>query len=99
MSPRAGQGQQPEQARRRVEPNHGDRGLLELKATERFHATLPVDRDGEEYTLLGRRCPPLPSYTGLVEQAQEGKIGIARERRVRQAGPRAARPAPGACEG
>ena len=66
-----------QEARSRVAPNDRDRGLLELKASARSGATLPVDRDGEEYTLLSRRCPPLPSYTGLVEQAEEGKIGIA----------------------
>jgi hypothetical protein len=66
-----------QQARPRVAPNYGDRGLLELKARARSGATLPVDRDGEEHTLLGRHRPPLPSYTGLVEQAEEGKIGIA----------------------
>jgi hypothetical protein len=66
-----------EPARRPVAPNTKDRGLLEVKASERSRATLPVDKSGEEYTLLSRRCPPLPSYTGLVEQAQAGKIGIA----------------------
>lgn len=69
-----GEGQQVET---RVAPNDADRGLLELKASARSGATLPVGRDGGDYTLLGRRRPPLPSYTGLVEQAEEGKIGIA----------------------
>jgi hypothetical protein len=66
-----------QQVRSRVAPNGGDRGLLGLTASARSGATLPVDRDGEEYTMLGRRRPPLPSYTGLVEQAEKGKIGIA----------------------
>jgi hypothetical protein len=60
-----------------VGPNDPDRGILKVKATARAEETLPVDGDRRDYTLWGRRSPPIPSYAGLVEQAEQGKIGIA----------------------
>jgi Patatin-like phospholipase len=61
-----------------VGPNNGDHGILEVQATARAREKpLPMEGDQREYTLLGRRSPPLPSYTGLVEPAEERKIGIA----------------------
>jgi Patatin-like phospholipase len=54
-----------------------DRGILQVDATQRF-AESKVDRgERREYTLWGRRRPPIPSFTGLVEPAEAGKIGIA----------------------
>lgn len=53
-----------------------DRGILGVKATERLEGPQRVGQRSE-YTLWGRRAPPIPSFTGLVEPAEEGKIGIA----------------------
>ncbi len=57
--------------------NREDRGILRVKATERREGSRPQDPQQREYTLWRRRTPPIPSFTGLVEPAEAGKIGIA----------------------
>jgi hypothetical protein len=63
-----------------------DKGILQVDATTRFARHLDVEqprskdrkeRIRDEYTLWRRRAPPIPSFTGLVEPAEQGKIGIA----------------------
>jgi hypothetical protein len=79
--------------------NREDRGILQVKASERRERAHPDPGERREdahtepgqrredahtepgqrreYTLWGRRTPPIPSFTGLVEPAEAGKIGIA----------------------
>jgi hypothetical protein len=55
-----------------------DRGLAEkVVATERYADARWSSRDWFEYLIRGRRPEPKPSYTGLVEAPQQGRIGIA----------------------
>jgi hypothetical protein len=54
-----------------------DRGILQVDAPERFVESRRDRGQPREYTLWRRRPPPIPSFTGLVEPAEEGKIGIA----------------------
>jgi hypothetical protein len=53
-----------------------DTGILQVSATERHRKASSVPHKLLA-ALTGRRTPPYPSYTGLVEQAEAGKIGIA----------------------
>jgi hypothetical protein len=56
----------------------GDEGLLDaVPAAPRHRASRWHWREWRDYLLYGRRPPPLPTYTGLVEKARKGKIGIA----------------------
>ena len=57
--------------------NREDRGILQLDATERRETSRQRGNQRREYTLWRRRTPPIPSFTGLVEPAEAGKIGIA----------------------
>ena len=57
--------------------NREDRGILRLDATERRETSRQRGNQRREYTLWRRRTPPVPSFTGLVEPAEAGKIGIA----------------------
>jgi hypothetical protein len=63
-----------------------DKGILHVDATTRFARHQAIEqrrskdrkeRIRDEYTLWRRRPPPIPSFTGLVEPAEQGKIGIA----------------------
>lgn len=56
----------------------GDTGLAEqVKAPDRLTASRWKPGDWWNFLALGRRPEPLPSFSGLVEPAEEGKIGIA----------------------
>ncbi|HEX6456795.1 MAG TPA: hypothetical protein VF009_09805, partial [Solirubrobacterales bacterium] len=56
----------------------GDTGLAEkVSAPQRHDAARWKVRDWLRFFLLGRRPEPLPSFSGLVEPAEEGKVGIA----------------------
>lgn len=54
-----------------------DRGILKVSAPERFAESRVRRKQPREYKLWRRHAPPIPSFTGLVEPAEEGKIGIA----------------------
>jgi hypothetical protein len=61
-------------------PPCGDTGLAQkVSATERHKAAQAQwgPREWWSFFLLGRRPDPLPSFSGLVEPAEEGKVGIA----------------------
>lgn len=53
-----------------------DDGILAVDARKRLGGGV-ADGQRREYTLWRRRTPPIPSFTGLVEPAELGKIGIA----------------------
>lgn len=53
-----------------------DEGILKVDARKRLERYPPAGQR-REYTLWRQRTPPFPSFTGLVEPAEEGKIGIA----------------------
>jgi hypothetical protein len=55
----------------------GDEGILGVSAVERYERSRWTLRKLLRYLLDGERPQPIPSYTGLVEQPEEGKIGIA----------------------
>jgi hypothetical protein len=62
----------------RPHPPCGDTGLArEVKAPERYTATRWGAREWWNFLAFGRRPEPVPSFSGLVEPAEEGKIGIA----------------------
>jgi hypothetical protein len=81
-------GTQPQETESPEVATREDRGILQVKATERregkrprdaqrLEGVSPGDPQQREYTLWRRRTPPIPSFTGLVEPAETGKIGIA----------------------
>lgn len=56
----------------------GDTGLAQkVSAPQRHEAARWGVREWWRFLLLGRRPDPLPSFSGLVEPAEEGKVGIA----------------------
>ena len=56
----------------------GDAGLAKkVDASERHTAARWGAGDWWRFIALGRRPPPLPSFSGLVEPVEKGKIGIA----------------------
>jgi hypothetical protein len=62
------------------QPDHAcvDAGLLRtVDARKRHAASRWTKRDRLDYLLYGRRPEPIPSYTGVVEPPEAGKIGIA----------------------
>jgi Patatin-like phospholipase len=54
-----------------------DSGILQVEAPKRYDCSQWTKEARREYLLWGRRPPPIPSFTGLVEPAEAGKIGIA----------------------
>jgi hypothetical protein len=59
-------------------PPCGDTGLAEkVVATERLKGARWGAGEWVQFLAFGRRPAPLPSFSGLVEPAEEGKIGIA----------------------
>lgn len=55
-----------------------DEGIVEkVSATQRYRASKWTPRTIRRALLCGERPPPIPSYTGLVENPEPGKIGIA----------------------
>ncbi len=54
-----------------------DEGILAVSAVERYDRSRWTARTLARYLGNGEKPPPIPSYTGLVEQAEKGKIGIA----------------------
>jgi Patatin-like phospholipase len=59
-------------------PPCGDTGLAEkVVATERLERARWRPGQWVQFLVFGRRPDPLPSFSGLVEPAEEGKIGIA----------------------
>ncbi len=67
--------------RRRAPPLPGsaasDRGLLRVKAVARYDASRWTATRLGRALWCGERPDPIPSYSGLVEPPEEGKIGIA----------------------
>jgi hypothetical protein len=56
----------------------GDMGLAEkISAPQRHDDARWGVRDWLRFFVVGRRPEPLPSFSGLVEPAEEGKVGIA----------------------
>jgi hypothetical protein len=55
----------------------GDEGILRVSAVDRYNRSRWTFRKLIRYLLDGERPQPIPSYTGLVEKPEEGKIGIA----------------------
>ena len=55
-----------------------DRGILDkVSATKRYEDSKWTRKTILRAIQCGERPPPIPSYTGLVEQPEQGKIGIA----------------------
>ena len=54
-----------------------DRGILTVDASDRRDAAKWSARDWWRFVKLGRRPEPVPSYLGVVEDPEPGKIGIA----------------------
>jgi hypothetical protein len=55
-----------------------DAGLARtVDARKRYAGSKWTGRDWRDYILFGRKPEPIPSYTGVVEPPEEGKIGIA----------------------
>src|SRR5580692_10125638 len=55
----------------------GDEGILSVNAVERYKRSRWTCSKLLRYLLDGERPQPIPSYTGLVESPEQGKIGIA----------------------
>jgi hypothetical protein len=53
-----------------------DHGLLQVKAVDRYRASKWTVERVLRALWCGERPEPIPSYTGLVEPPEEGKIGI-----------------------
>ncbi|HXN39278.1 MAG TPA: patatin-like phospholipase family protein [Solirubrobacteraceae bacterium] len=67
--------------RRPVQPQESsaasDRGLLQVEAVARYDASKWTAKRLRRALWCGERPDPIPSYTGLVEPPEDGKIGIA----------------------
>jgi hypothetical protein len=56
----------------------GDTGIAgAVSASERYEKSRWRRADWLRYLALGRRPEPIPSYTGVVEEPEAGKVGIA----------------------
>ncbi|MGD0452988.1 MAG: patatin-like phospholipase family protein [Solirubrobacteraceae bacterium] len=54
-----------------------DKGLQVVSATDRYEASKWTGKTFRRALLCGERPPPIPSWTGVLEEPEAGKIGIA----------------------